>query len=44
MDEQINLGVNRTEETQKRLAIPMSVEGYMQLNDPKKQFNFLKIQ
>ena len=41
-DEQISLWVNRTEETYRKLGMPLYVEGFMQLNDTKKQFNFLK--
>ena len=40
-DEQINLWVNRIEETHRKLGMPMTV-GFIQLNDTKKQFNFLK--
>ena len=38
-DEQISFWVNCTEETYKRLFMPLHVEGFMQLNDSKKQFN-----
>ena len=41
-DEQISFWVNRTEETYERLFMRMHVEGFMQLNDSKKQFNFLR--
>ena len=37
-----SLKVNRTEETYKKLGIPMTVEGFIKLNDMKKQFNFLR--
>ena len=41
-DEQISFWVNHTEETYKRLFMPLHVEGFMQLNDSKKQFIFLR--
>ena len=41
-DEQISFWVNRTEETYKRLFMPLHVEEFMQLNDSKKQFNSLR--
>ena len=34
--------VNRTEETWRTAHFPISVEGYIQINDKKLQFNFLK--
>ena len=37
-----SLKVNRTEETYKKLGMPMTVEGFIKLNDTKKQFNFLR--
>ena len=40
-DEQISIWVNRTEETWKKMFLPMTVEGYMKLNDTKAHFNFL---
>ena len=39
-DEKMNFWFNRTEATWKNIAVPMSVEGNMQINDLKKQFNF----
>ena len=33
--------INCTEKTYRRLGMPLHVEGFMQLNDSKKQFNFL---
>ena len=42
VDEQISYWVNRTEETWRTKNFPVSVEGYMQINDRKEQFNFLK--
>ena len=41
-DEQISVWVNRTKETHRSLGMPMHVEGFMQINESKKQFNFLK--
>ena len=41
-DEQINSWVNRTEQTHRSMRMPLHVEGFMQINDTKKQFNFLK--
>jgi len=41
-DEQISFWVNRTEETYRKLGMPLHVEGFIQNNDTKKQFNFLK--
>ena len=41
-DEQISNWVNRTEETWKKINTPVTVEGFIQLNDTKKQFNFFK--
>ena len=42
IDEQISSWVNRTEETWKKISMPITVEGFMQVNDSKKQFNFFK--
>ena len=41
-DKQISFWVNQTEETHRKHAMPMTVEGFIKLNDNKKQFNFLK--
>jgi len=41
-DEQISVWVNRTKETHRSLGMAMRVEGFMQINESKKQFNFLK--
>ena len=42
-DEQISCWVNRTEETYRKLGMPMTVEGFIKLNDTKNQFNFLNL-